>query len=504
MAGITIRILSNVREAVKGVDDVADAVEGVSDRLHDMSKDSKQSSDKMESDFRDLSSQGELVAEALRNKFRAAYKSLRNASDEQVDAAIKKQRELADKTSEYSGEIRDEVRQNLGEGIANAARGDFEALADTIGDTLGGAVSGIGGIGFAAAAAAGAAGMGALIAALSTAEEKLTETRERGLELAQIMQSNDGKIPLTERVQELLTLLGSERLAQNPFEQVLRNFLDLGTNLEFVEMAAKDAEIPISRLIKGLSGSDVRTTKQMITAIADQIERLNQESGSVNADDWSERQSALKGVKTELEAVIKQQEIAKELSESVEFIDAQKVEERAEQSKAALEAVNEAWASRLSELSSLWQGAAADASNYFKETEEGATEFDWSSYLEDAEQTIAAADELKSRIVGLPNDIKAEAERVFASQGAVAANEYAKAYEAASAQDKQRFVNAAAANGDAAGKAQASALKAAFGAPQVDALIKVRVDRSEWDRWVPNPKTGVLMAQVPRNINLLG
>ena len=53
MAGaISINVAANVRDAVRGVDNVADAVEEVSDRLHDMTKDSDQTADRLERDLR--------------------------------------------------------------------------------------------------------------------------------------------------------------------------------------------------------------------------------------------------------------------------------------------------------------------------------------------------------------------------------------------------------------------------------------------------------------------
>jgi hypothetical protein len=470
-SGATINMLSNVRAAVSGVEDVADAVEDVEGRLHDLTKEGSTATDRMESDFRSVAKSADRASDELKTKFRDAYQSVRRNSDQAADDAVKSQRRI----SERSAEVGQEVRQNLGEGIANAARGDFAALADTIGDTFGGAVAGIGGIATAGVAAAGAIGVGALIAALSSVEERTTAARERAIELAQVMYQNKGSVPLADRIQELITTLGSERLAQNPFEQIGRDFVDLGTNIDAAKTAAREADVPIGRLMKGLTGSDIRTTKDALESVNDELERMNQESGNVNLESYGARKTALEAMRGELEKIVEQQELAGELADSTEFINAGQIEAQAERSKVALDSLK----GRLDELSQKWQGAATDASDYFAETEEGATEFDWGSYLADAEATVAAADEMKSRLVGLPSDIRAEAERIFASQGAVAANEYTKAYESASEADKGRFVSAAAANGDAAGRAQAASLKAAFGTPVVNA--RVAFDSSSFD-----------------------
>lgn len=166
MAGgaISINLLSNVREAVRGVDDVADAVDEVTDRLHDIAAEGDASTDRMERDFRDLTRAADRTSDELKDKFRQAYQQVRRNSADAADDVVRDQRRMG----ERSQEVGQEIRQNLGEGIANAARGDFEALSDTIGDTLGGAVAGIGGIGAAGIAAAGALGLGAVVATIST------------------------------------------------------------------------------------------------------------------------------------------------------------------------------------------------------------------------------------------------------------------------------------------------------------------------------------------------
>jgi hypothetical protein len=61
----------------------------------------------------------------------------------------------------------------------------------------------------------------------------------------------------------------------------------------------------------------------------------------------------------------------------------------------------------------------------------------------------------------VPPDIRAEAESIFKTSGAKGAASYLTSYETASTGDKQRFVNAAKANGEAAGKAQGEAGAAA-------------------------------------------
>ncbi|MCC2032197.1 hypothetical protein [Microbacterium allomyrinae] len=373
--------------------------------------------------------------------------------------------------------VKDEARQS-GKEAAASFSGEFDDVADFVQEVIANAFEGFGPAG-AAAGIAVAAVIGTVLSNAQAAQEKLADAREKAVDLASTMYENGGKLPIAERVEELLTYLGSERLARNPVEKIADNFVDLGTNIDEARDAARTARVPFEDLVKALSGSNLSDSRSMLSAINDELARLDRAAGDVDLTAWQEQKDALSNVKTELESVIKQSELARDLYNSTEFLSTQKLESLAE----------------------AWRNAAVDAGGYFTQTEEGATSFDWSAYLTDGEATIAAADEMKARLVGMPPDIKAEAERIFAEQGAVSANEYTKAYESASAADKSRFISMATANGEAAGLAQANALKNAFGTPQLEAVAKVRLDKSEWDRWVPNPKTGVLMAQVSRTIN---
>lgn len=202
MAGaISINILSNVREAVRGVDDVAEALEDAEGRMRDLTKQGDTATDRMESDFRSVARSADRASDELKSKFRDAYLSVRRNSDDAADEVERNQRRMG----ERSAEVGQEIRQNLGEGIANAARGDFASLADTIGDTLGGAVAGIGGIGTAALGAAGALGLGAIVAVISNiaaesertkqiASENFREMAEDGVEAWASVQSQTQRL----------------------------------------------------------------------------------------------------------------------------------------------------------------------------------------------------------------------------------------------------------------------------------------------------------------------
>lgn len=172
--GISIDILANVRDALKGTGDVEQALGDIESTLEDMARSGDQSVDKMSRGFRDLARKSDDTADKMERSYKDAYRDIRRAADDTADDSIRAQRRMGEQSEEIGGEI----RQNLGEGIANAARGDFESLADTIGDTLGGITAGIGGIGYAALGIAGAFGLGAIVATIQTITEQSEQMAE--------------------------------------------------------------------------------------------------------------------------------------------------------------------------------------------------------------------------------------------------------------------------------------------------------------------------------------
>jgi len=401
-------------------------------------------------------------------------------SAEKAQDAVERLGQASEDTSKKTSGISDgaaeagESVRGLGDIARDVLQGDMSSAIEGVSQELGE----LGSVGAGVGVALGIV-LAAAVSQAQDAQERLEQARERAAELAQTMYEDGGQIPLTERISELIDFLSSERLARNPVENLVSAYRDLGTNIDAAHRAALAARVPFSRLLEALTGSDLGETKRALDGVNDALERMGTHTSAVEASErhaWMERREALETVKRELEDVVTQTELANQIYNSTARFNKQRIEE----------------------LGEAWQSAAADASDYFETTEEGATSFDWQAYLKDAESTIAAADEMKRRLVTLPPEIRAEAERIFQSHGAVAANEYTKAYEAASAADKVRFVNAAAANGQAAGQAQAEALKRAFGNPQLDATVNVRVNDRAWRDWRPNPKTGVIMATVSR------
>lgn len=451
-----VNVTDKFEDAIRAVVKLGDAT----DRSVDEQKRALQglglSADEAEESLAAIKREGEGVGDGVTVSAGRAEDAVKRLGDESDDAG-KKTAGINDSAAKAGEGVR-----SLGDIARDVLQGDFSSAVESAGSKLQGL-----GIAGTIAGTALTLTVGLWLKGLQDAQEKLDQTRDKATNLASTMYENQGQIPLADRVSELIDLLGSERIATNPFESILNGFLDLGTNIDTARDAARLAELPFSRVIRALTGADLGQTKEALEGVNDQLEKLGRDT-ETPLGELAGQQAALSSLKTELESVVEQSRLASDLYNSTDFLNKQAVEE----------------------MGKAWQDAAVDAAGYFTTTEDGATAFDWSVYLADSEAAVAAADEMKARLVGMPPEIKAEAERVFASEGAVAANAYTAAYEAASAADQVRFIAAAAANGEAAGAASAQGLVNAFGNPIVQATVRVQVDDSNWISWNPTTKVG--------------
>lgn len=179
--GIESGVIKPLEDAIKELRELGDA-DGA-DRLEASLKEAQRATEK-------LADETKVTAARIEREYRDAYRQARRSAEDFEDGS----RQGMSKVGERSAEVGQEVRQNLGEGIANAARGDFEALSDTIGDTFGGAVAGIGGVGTAALGVAGALGLGAVTAAFQAIQQEQERAAEAAARWAEAFITAGGEV----------------------------------------------------------------------------------------------------------------------------------------------------------------------------------------------------------------------------------------------------------------------------------------------------------------------
>lgn len=334
------------------------------------------------------------------------------------------------------GDVKKEAGQSGREAAASFS-GGFDDVADFVQETFANAFGGFGPLG-AAAGIAVAAAIGAALAGASDAQAKLEEARQAASDLASELYENGGEFPLQGRIDELFDALSKESGPNGPLQKLIDDFVDFGTVIDDVRDVARQTKLPLQQFMDALQPGDLDKTSELLEIVNDKIKEMRDARGGW-VPVWDEEYQSLKSVAGQLQVVRDQTQLAIDLNDTVGKSLPPDLSEE-------IEAIGQAW-----------RDAATDASDYITE-QDGVTTFDWSTYLANAEATLAAANDYKKKIVTLPPEIQEEGSRIFAEQGAVAASAYVTAYESASAADQGRFVAAAAANGAAAGEAEGKAL----------------------------------------------
>jgi TusA-related sulfurtransferase len=149
---IRLDIASDTRQAVRGIDDVAKALEMNVDELERIAKASGRTTDDLVADFR----------------------KIQRAADDSAGTGFKK-------AGEASGEFKAEALSNLSE-VTSSFTGDLNSIGDLAQGTFGGLATMGGPIGLAAAAAA--AGVGLIVSSFQAAEDERKKLQERAGDLA--------------------------------------------------------------------------------------------------------------------------------------------------------------------------------------------------------------------------------------------------------------------------------------------------------------------------------
>lgn len=161
---IVIDFLANVRQLLRGGQDVEETFEDVADSLDDLARDGDRATEQLERSFRDL-------ADVSRRETKQAGDALARNMDEGTTRA---RRDL--------DELKNEAKQNAAETFSSFD-GSAESFADGIQGTLGGIVSSLG-PGGAVAGAIGALGLGLFLADMQKAGEASDELKQKASDLA--------------------------------------------------------------------------------------------------------------------------------------------------------------------------------------------------------------------------------------------------------------------------------------------------------------------------------
>lgn len=186
-----LSLVADVRQWLKGTQDVEKSIDDIADSLDDLAKETKADSDK--------------AADTLARDFKNAFDKVKTESKQTGKKLGDNMKHGTKEAGEGFDDLKDEANQSAKEAAASFS-GEFEDVSDYIQEVLAQALAGFGPVG-AAAGLAAAAGIGFLVSSLQDAADKAKEAQEGVTDLAAELYDvggNPAAIDYLSRIQELV------------------------------------------------------------------------------------------------------------------------------------------------------------------------------------------------------------------------------------------------------------------------------------------------------------
>jgi hypothetical protein len=238
---ISIDFLANVRDLVRGTDQVDDSLSKVSDALDDVARDSQRSAEKMGSEYKDAARDVDQSNQRLERSFdelAAASKKSTSKIGDELDRGTRRGTAAA---SESVKEFGNEAKQNISETFSSF-RGDVTDFGQIAQDTLGGLASSLEGIPQIALVAAGAAGIGLILGAIENGQAETAAWKQSVADLAQAyIDAGSSATPSIDHVVDALKRMATA---------------SDGVSLKDLSTGARAAKIDFSDLAQAMTGNE--------------------------------------------------------------------------------------------------------------------------------------------------------------------------------------------------------------------------------------------------------
>lgn len=315
---IKISLVSDVADALRGANQVADSFEGVQDALDDVAREARKTGDAV-GEIKDGTQDAERASDDMERKFRGDFDKVRKDAKDAGDAIGREVKDGTDRAGEGMDEFKDEAG-----GTAREAAASFDGSADSIAEVFqelsANAFAGFGPAG-AAAGVAAAVGLGLAISKLQEIADKTNEAKEQGAEWAQSFNSVG--------VQERLTA-ARDRLAELSGEiQDSREWWELWqddavTSLEAVNEGLRVAGRDATEFGDAMANTDPQGRADDLAKLAESLRETADGYDASNlaaanrfdldeARMWGEKRDAVEGAAEAIEKEASAQEAANEV-----------------------------------------------------------------------------------------------------------------------------------------------------------------------------------------------
>lgn len=411
MAGITIPIATDTRQAVKGTDAIADGFDKVADAIDDAAKGSESAGDRIERSLRDAQRETRDTATEYQ-KLARAQKQAGSDSTADFELSAREKRKISRETID---EIGNEAKQNAAETFSSFD-GSAQSFVDGVQGTLGGLVSSLGPVGL-AIGAAGALGIGLINGALQNADTNSQQFKADVADLTQALidAGNTGEVSL-DRVVQIL-----QKLATTGDES--------GITLDKLEKLTSRSKNSFEDVAQAYAGN-TSALHDLVRAGKERLDQLQREGAAVDTSAGAHGQHAA--------SITDEANAQKELNGYLEQA-ATKADAAAKADKLYAESGAPAIAAKATAVQNLgqaYQDAAGDVQDY-TDKESGA--FNTDAYVEGFQKKAQALADYATNLQKAAVTLSPEAVAFLESQGTDAASTLVSAYVNGTATQQQNL-----------------------------------------------------------------
>lgn len=265
-----LALAADVREVLRGTDDVERALDDVADAMNDVARDSQAAERKITRDLTDIGKEGKDAGDKLERTFRDAFDVGRKESRDAGRDIERNTKRSFDDAGDSVGEFKDEARQNFSE-VASSFTGDMDSAVDLVQGTFGGLAGSIAGpVGLALG------GLGASAGVFYTLwKENAERVEQRVQDMYEDMRESGNAFLSDEFVaQGIADIFGKTEDAVIKWENLQKIVEATGATEQLVARAYAGDAVARVELLEQIAAKEEETGQRAVNASAGEVQGL--------------------------------------------------------------------------------------------------------------------------------------------------------------------------------------------------------------------------------------